>query len=342
MTDDILGVYKNIFNSNREMIPTGKDVSQSKIIKQRIQEKRFWVTACSAQHQNQYKKIDVVFSTFYEILTAHNENIVYYEYYSLKKSLETAEEKKNKELLRQYLKDLNASAISRYYSNIESIYHDRYGELVTFYTMIFCRAIKKIYQFSSDSSRGDASTISSKKVQEIEAWLTDRKMMQLKVTSVNKFRASRLKSIFHTDLYQKLQVNVIKTQFIKLAIATVKEKLKLNRTKFIESQPKIRSQPFIEKSQAKIKMLSVKQMKALWYQGINIDHNINPNQPILQDHVLAAVLYTDFDELCTTFRETYRKINKNESIDSQKQRHSEFANFGRLLYESFVFYGSTD
>ena len=41
-------------------------------------------------------------------------------------------------------------------------------------------------------------------------------------------------------------------------------------------------------------------------------------------------------------RETYRKMHEYEFWKEQVDRHSKFANMGRLLYESFVFYGSRD
>eukprot|EP01084_Bolivina_argentea_P025428 47280_1 len=82
-------------------------------------------------------------------------------------------------------------------------------------------------------------------------------------------------------------------------------------------------------------------MKAIWYQGINDAHNVQPNQPIQIDHVLALIVYAQFTDLCTKFRETYRKISMNESVIDQIKRHSTFANFGKLLYEAFAFYGST-
>eukprot|EP01084_Bolivina_argentea_P170717 295835_1 len=60
------------------------------------------------------------------------------------------------------------------------------------------------------------------------------------------------------------------------------------------------------------------------------------------DHVLALIIYTDFPELCTSLRSTYRKISPKESIQDQIKRHSLFANLGRMLYEAYVFFGSTD
>eukprot|EP01084_Bolivina_argentea_P094695 170256_1 len=127
--------------------------------------------------------------------------------------------------------------------------------------------------------------------------------------------------------------------FVKNAIQIA---LQTCRDKYIDDQQRKRSQTFIEKAQLKAQMQSVKQMRACWYQGINNHHQVHPDQPMLIDHVLSLVLYTHCSELCTMLRETYRKIHDAETIDNQKNRHALFAHFGRLLYESFVFFGSTN
>eukprot|EP01084_Bolivina_argentea_P094696 170259_1 len=144
---------------------------------------------------------------------------------------------------------------------------------------------------------------------------------------------------------QKLQSETIKKQFTQYArrmIQLYQSQIELNRQKYIERRQNERSTLFIEKAETKIKMDSVKQMKACWYQGINNHHQVHPDQPMLIDHVLSLVLYTHCSELCTMLRETYRKIHDAETIDNQKNRHALFAHFGRLLYESFVFFGSTN
>eukprot|EP01084_Bolivina_argentea_P147563 258159_1 len=137
------------------------------------------------------------------------------------------------------------------------------------------------------------------------------------------------------------KVNKLQINFVDFAIEKIKEKLNLNETSYVESQPKVRTLPFITKAEQKLKMQSVKKMKARWYQGLNEVHQITPNQPLRDDHVLAAVLYTDMSHLCTKFRETYRTI-RDETEQQKIDRHSNFVHFARLLYEAFVFYGSTD
>eukprot|EP01083_Nonionella_stella_P244294 850414_1 len=87
-------------------------------------------------------------------------------------------------------------------------------------------------------------------------------------------------------------------------------------------------------------MPSVKRMRAIWYHGINENHGIFPDDPFKLEHIIAMICYTHETELCTAFRGTYRRNNKEEHMTSQKERHSNFAWFGKLLYESFVFYAS--
>eukprot|EP01084_Bolivina_argentea_P081492 147555_1 len=91
-----------------------------------------------------------------------------------------------------------------------------------------------------------------------------------------------------------------------------------------------------------MKTAVIKGMKASWYQGINEQHYIAQNTPIQMDHVLVLIMYSNLSDLCFDFRATYRKINENESNEDQCLRHSQFAYFGRYMYESFVFYGTTD
>eukprot|EP01084_Bolivina_argentea_P290795 499622_1 len=141
---------------------------------------------------------------------------------------------------------------------------------------------------------------------------------------------------------EELPLNKQQMKFVMFAVQKIKEKLKLNETSYVVSQPEIRSLPFIEKAVQKTKMYSVRRLKASWYQGMNEHHRIIAKQQLTNEHVLAAVLYTDISTLCTKFRETYRKIYNDETLQQQITRHSQFANFGRLLYEAFVFYGTTD
>ena len=57
-------------------------------------------------------------------------------------------------------------------------------------------------------------------------------------------------------------------------------------------------------------------------------------------HLLAIIFYTHRTSLSTAFSATFRRTNFYESIDSMKQRNSEFATWSRLLREVVEYWGS--
>eukprot|EP01084_Bolivina_argentea_P091329 164421_1 len=114
-----------------------------------------------------------------------------------------------------------------------------------------------------------------------------------------------------------------------------------NRNEYIKYQNEKRAQPYIQKANEKFCMKSVKAMKATWYHALNAYHKILPGDGLSVEHIIAIVCYSDNTELCTSFRETYRSISNNESFKQKKNRHSQFANMGRLIYEAFIFYATT-
>ena len=57
------------------------------------------------------------------------------------------------------------------------------------------------------------------------------------------------------------------------------------------------------------------------------------------EHIVAIILYCDFGKLCTAFSATVRQLNVFEEFESVKLRHSEFANFGKLLVEAVLKFG---
>eukprot|EP01084_Bolivina_argentea_P077489 140546_1 len=63
--------------------------------------------------------------------------------------------------------------------------------------------------------------------------------------------------------------------------------------------------------------------------GANIvDYNPNDLQV---HHILAVLIYCNMDVLQYEFSKTYRKITKNETIESVRSRHAEFYYFGKYL-----------
>eukprot|EP01084_Bolivina_argentea_P083744 151611_1 len=154
----------------------------------------------------------------------------------------------------------------------------------------------------------------------------------------------RIFQINYQDLKFHLQMieHDVRMLFIRFAKETLLKAVIRNRDKYIDDQNNERCQYYIQKSILSLNMYSVKQLKAIWYHGMNEHHDISTGDPLRTDHILALICYTSISTLCTSFRETYRRIDQNESIKQQKVRHKVFANMGRLLYEAFIFYASKD
>eukprot|EP01084_Bolivina_argentea_P010226 19038_1 len=133
----------------------------------------------------------------------------------------------------------------------------------------------------------------------------------------------------------------IKQKFISIASKIIRSLGASNRDKYVEYQNMQRYKHFSEKATIQSRMNSVKKMKAIWYHGINQAHQIPVNTPLSLQHIISLICYTDDTTLCTTFRETYRRMDA-EDVNQQISRHAVFANLGRLLYESFAFYASTN
>eukprot|EP01083_Nonionella_stella_P296276 1006550_1 len=62
-------------------------------------------------------------------------------------------------------------------------------------------------------------------------------------------------------------------------------------------------------------------------------------QPIQIHHILAMMIYCNFDELQRKFTETFRRKNKDESDDHMKERHRNFCFLGRYLREMAECFG---
>eukprot|EP01084_Bolivina_argentea_P016879 31533_1 len=61
--------------------------------------------------------------------------------------------------------------------------------------------------------------------------------------------------------------------------------------------------------------------------------DILPGTQITNSHLVAMMVYCNQDELQKHFSQTFRKKDNNESIESLKSRHSNYAHLGRLLRE---------
>ncbi len=67
---------------------------------------------------------------------------------------------------------------------------------------------------------------------------------------------------------------------------------------------------------------------------------INPNSCITKQHLLALVLYTDNDELCSAFTRTFRR-KPYESISKMKERNQEYWNWSKLMREAVEIFGES-
>eukprot|EP01084_Bolivina_argentea_P238311 400377_1 len=156
------------------------------------------------------------------------------------------------------------------------------------------------------------------------------------VATMNNFNKDWVIKTFETN--EKELNSIIQTA----VTAAIHNAVITNREKYIKYQNNQRCNHFIQKAILKSEMKSVKKLKAVWYHGINEYHEINVNDSLPLDHIIALICYTDISDLCTSFRGTYRRKTRNESIHEQKLRHAAYANMGRLMYEAFVFYASKD
>eukprot|EP01083_Nonionella_stella_P025953 71457_1 len=121
----------------------------------------------------------------------------------------------------------------------------------------------------------------------------------------------------------------------------IKKPTHINKKQYCQTQMRDKFDVYVKTAHETLKRRSIRALKATWYHGLNPYHKISPKDVISIHHVLALVCYADNSELCTTLRKTYRSNTATESIEIYKLRHSYFAQFGKLLYESFVFYAST-
>eukprot|EP01084_Bolivina_argentea_P317904 551223_1 len=166
-----------------------------------------------------------------------------------------------------------------------------------------------------------------------------------KLSATDKWK--QLKRIFKTKLIGDsetygINVQQVKSLFIKQITHILQQAIEENRRIYVERSNSARLEPYLEKAKTKCFTKSVKRLKAVWYHGINADHKISVGDPMSLDHITALVCYSQCSELCTAFRETYRAANQQEKLIVQKRRHSKYGHMGKLLYQSFVFFASTD
>eukprot|EP01084_Bolivina_argentea_P185635 320117_1 len=89
---------------------------------------------------------------------------------------------------------------------------------------------------------------------------------------------------------------------------------------------------YLQKAQTMIETDTAKQMICLTDTREH-DYKIFEGTPVTVQHLLAMMIYCDFDLLQKNFTETCRKIDQYEDDHSLRKRHSNFANWARLLRE---------
>eukprot|EP01084_Bolivina_argentea_P295845 509467_1 len=68
-------------------------------------------------------------------------------------------------------------------------------------------------------------------------------------------------------------------------------------------------------------------------------YEIKEGLNICINHMLSVLLYTNYNNLPYEFGKTFRKISADETDESLKKRHSEFAHFGKYLKETIDCFG---
>ena len=86
----------------------------------------------------------------------------------------------------------------------------------------------------------------------------------------------------------------------------------------------------LNKSQEYIKTAVAKSMKSL-------DDLID--EPLNKNHLVAIILYCDYSELCTDFRQSFRKMHQFETLDQIKKRNSNYRHWSQCLRQTVYCFG---
>ena len=70
-------------------------------------------------------------------------------------------------------------------------------------------------------------------------------------------------------------------------------------------------------------------------------YNVREGSVITLPHILAIILYTDYDSLSAAFSRSFRKMSVSETVDSVKRRHSFYAHWARALREAVECWGTS-
>eukprot|EP01084_Bolivina_argentea_P076712 139063_1 len=94
----------------------------------------------------------------------------------------------------------------------------------------------------------------------------------------------------------------------------------------------------VETARDHIKTGKVRKMKCARTDSAKY-YELEYNQPMSINHLLAMMVHCNLDELQHKFAETFRYKNKNESDNEMKQRHQNYYHLGRSLREMVECYG---
>eukprot|EP01084_Bolivina_argentea_P228679 386176_1 len=82
--------------------------------------------------------------------------------------------------------------------------------------------------------------------------------------------------------------------------------------------------------------------KGIWKYYVYLKYDIDHGSSISFNHLLSLVLYTDFTDLSRDFSSTFRAVKSHETLDSIKQRNSNYYHWSKSLREMVQMFGSHD
>ena len=89
-------------------------------------------------------------------------------------------------------------------------------------------------------------------------------------------------------------------------------------------------------SSAKVKLLISRVLDDVLYR-----FGIPQWTPITRNHILSVILYCDLDRYSTKFSESFRRMNRYETMYSVRRRNSTYWWQAKLLKETVVYYGES-
>eukprot|EP01084_Bolivina_argentea_P292598 503041_1 len=140
----------------------------------------------------------------------------------------------------------------------------------------------------------------------------------------------KLTSVQNIIIYApNIDVNDIKNEYITNIEILLNTVCGLNQTQWIQTVKKAAVHRNTDYAHA---LKCVRGKSAEYY-------DMNPGQKIALKHLIALLIYCNYDVLQFKFTETYRKLSSQETIDSMKKRHTNYFFIGKLLRECVECFG---